>query len=71
MAQSVFLRPTIPLKKYQISLFQNCLEAIKIILKDQEDINEFTRLDELLDVLIGQFRIVSDLQSIKALLILI
>jgi hypothetical protein len=33
MGQSIFIRPSMPLKKYQISLFQNCLEAFKMILK--------------------------------------
>jgi hypothetical protein len=60
-----------PLKKYQISLFQNCLEAYKLILKDYGDISELENLDKLIEALINQFRVVSDAQSMKSLLILI
>ena len=39
------MRPSMPLKKSQIALFQNCLEAMKMILKDHGDISEFDELD--------------------------
>ena len=38
-----------PLKKYQINLFQNCLEAYKMILKDYGDISELENLDKLIE----------------------
>ena len=68
---SGYMRPSMPLKKNQIELFQNCLEAIKMILKDHGDISEFDELDKLMDILISQFSTVSDAQSMKTLLILI
>ena len=33
IGQSTFIRPSMPIKKYQISLFQKCLEAFKMIIK--------------------------------------
>ena len=67
-----FMRPSMPLKKHQTSLFQNCLEAYKMILKDYGDsISELENLDKLIEALINQFRVVSDAQSMKSLLILI
>jgi len=33
MSQSIFIRPSLPLKNYQIELFINCMDAMKLILK--------------------------------------
>ena len=42
-----------------------------MILKDYGDISELENLDKLIEALINQFRVVSDAQSMKSLLILI
>jgi len=42
-----------------------------MIIKDHGDISEFENLDKLIEALINQFRVISDAQSMKSLLILI
>ena len=42
-----------------------------MILKDCGDISDFDNLENLIEALINQFRVVSDAQSMKSLLILI
>ena len=68
-AHMASMKPSMPQKKSQILLFENCLEALKVIIRDHGDISEYLQIEELFESLIDQFRVVSDSQSIKSLLI--
>lgn len=44
---------------------------MKMILKDYDDIYEFEQLEEFVEIIVGQFRIISDTKSAKSLVTLL
>ena len=52
-------------------MFKNLMKALNLVIMDLPNLNEFQRLEDLIEILIAQISLVSDVECLKAIVVLI